>query len=190
MVSLKLLGLSRNLCRRSFSASRPGWVRQIQASEQLRRIDPTQTLLQEHPQYASRLEQEHFTYGTLVNCLKLDPFYDDEQRVLWTVVSFGSGLENVHGTLHGGAISTVFDATFSVLCAAAGVHGTTANLSVDFRRPVRIPSDLLVKCSITDIQNRKVFMEAELLASQDSDDISLLIAESKSLFITKRPPEH
>jgi acyl-coenzyme A thioesterase PaaI-like protein len=92
--------------------------------------------------------------------------------------------------IHGGALAAVFDDAFGALFVASRVgNGFTANLSVDYRRPVPAGTDLTLEASIdrVDVSRsgaKKVFFKG-VLRSRDSDTV---YSEATALFVVKHVP--
>ena len=101
---------------------------------------------------------------------------------VWAIIKFGD-LLNGHPTyVHGGMISTMIDMTYGWLFFACGFPAAmTANLNVDFRKPLHENSTVLLKTKLKKNEGRKLFMMATM---EDID--GNIIAESSSLFIIVR----
>lgn len=101
------------------------------------------------------------------------------------IVKFGDSLNGFPHVLHGGITSTIFDNTFGWLFFALGIPSAmTANLTVNFRKPLPENSLVLVRARLDGREGRKIFMSASL----ENIDGNIL-AESTSLFITLTPVE-
>lgn len=92
--------------------------------------------------------------------------------------------------IHGGALAAVFDDAFGALFVASRAgNGFTANLSVDYRRPVPAGADLTLEATIDRVEvsrsgAKKVFFRG-VLRSRDSETV---YTEATALFIVKHVP--
>lgn len=83
------------------------------------------------------------------------------------------------GVVHGGLTSAMFDNTFGWLFFALGKPAAvTANLNVDFRKPVYAGSVVVIKARLQREEGRKMFMTATM-----ENSLGTIVAESTSLFI-------
>eukprot|EP00928_Gymnodinium_smaydae_P070557 TRINITY_DN54368_c0_g1_i1.p1 TRINITY_DN54368_c0_g1~~TRINITY_DN54368_c0_g1_i1.p1 ORF type:complete len:206 (-),score=18.51 TRINITY_DN54368_c0_g1_i1:91-708(-) len=160
----------------------PEWCKQLRERRDLLHVDAKETLLREYPKASTEIHN-HFIYGTLARELSLETYYGEDDRSLWAIAGAGVGLRNVQGTLHGGAITTIFDGVFGVLFAASGFSGFTANLATNYRRPVLLPTCVLVQANVCRVEGRKVFMVGTLSCGSAMDPI--VYADASSLYVTK-----
>ncbi|ETV87650.1 hypothetical protein H257_01150 [Aphanomyces astaci] len=96
-----------------------------------------------------------------------------------SVIHFGDKLCGHPGIVHGGCISTVFDELFGwTMMWTSGKLGFTANLSVNFRKP--LPAEIfgIVFTDFDKLEGRKLFMKARL-----EDNEGTLYADATALFI-------
>ena len=89
------------------------------------------------------------------------------RHVLWTILHLNkprqwSKLINIAGTLHGGAIATIIDGAAGILFASSGRKGMTANISINYRKPIPLPSVVLCKAYIERVENRKVYISVSI----------------------------
>ena len=101
---------------------------------------------------------------------------------VWAVITFGDLLNGHPNYVHGGMISTMIDMTYGWLFFACGFPAAmTANLNVDFRKPIPANSTVLLKTKLKETKGRKLYMTATM------EDINgNILAESTSLFIVMR----
>ena len=112
----------------------------------------------------------------------------------WTVT--GSGAEGVtmagHFTeahvggnraVHGGIIPLLYDWLFGMTVTAAGIRPTrTAFLHVDYRKITSIDEPLEAHGSVTDIDGRKVFIEATMTSADGA-----VLSEANGLMVRLLP---
>lgn len=104
------------------------------------------------------------------------------KQELACIVRIGEKLCGHPGVVHGGVISTLFDNSFGWLFFACHENaGFTANLSVNFRRPILADSTGVMKVYIESQEGRKTFCKA----TWEVDGV--LAADSTALFVKPRP---
>lgn len=67
--------------------------------------------------------------------------------------------------------------------AAKVGNGFTANLSINYKRPILCGSYITLIARVERVEGRKVFLKAEI---RDAQDESILFTEATSLFITSQ----
>jgi len=96
-------------------------------------------------------------------------------------VRFGSAYEGPPGCVHGGYVAAAFDEVLGLTQSLSGQVGMTANLSVNYRRPTPLHTDLRFEGRLDGISGRKVTTSGVLLAGGE------VTAEASGLFITVTP---
>jgi acyl-coenzyme A thioesterase PaaI-like protein len=145
---------------------------------------------------------EHFLFSEhSMKHLPWEMYYSMENHVLWSFINFQSnrGLGNTQGYAHGGLLSACFDGALGSLFTMTGVSGFTANLNVDYRQPVEIPSTLLLRSHVQKREGRKLWIAGRLTSATDSalsleeeerggagDRVTITFAEGKGLFLVQR----
>lgn len=113
-----------------------------------------------------------------------------DRKTLWSFLRFQEGafLGNTQGFAHGGLLAALFDGQLGSLFTMCGVSGFTANLSVDYRHPVPIPSDLMMVARLDGREGRKLWISAELtsLALPPDDGDLVVYAEARGLFLGEK----
>jgi uncharacterized protein (TIGR00369 family) len=99
-------------------------------------------------------------------------------------VTFGKPYEGPAGVVHGGVVATLFDHMLARAVRAAGRGGMTAELTVSYRRPVRLGVPLLVTAKIGDADGRRTTARARIVAE---DDPGTTLAEAEGSFVSLRP---
>ncbi|ETV87649.1 hypothetical protein H257_01149 [Aphanomyces astaci] len=100
-------------------------------------------------------------------------------------VYFGKKLCGHEGIVHGGCISTVLDELFGwTMFWMTEDVGFTANLNVNFRKPLPVDTFGLIYTKFDKRERRKVYMKSRL---EDND--GNLYAEATTLFILPKPTE-
>jgi uncharacterized protein (TIGR00369 family) len=99
-------------------------------------------------------------------------------------VTLGKPYEGPPGVVHGGVVATLFDHMLARAVRAAGRGGMTAELTVSYRRPVRLGVPLLVTAKVGDADGRRTTARARIVAE---DDPGTTLAEAEGLFVALRP---
>ena len=104
---------------------------------------------------------------------------DNDYGEMRMLMSLGSGLNGHADILHGGFTATLIDES----CGFANMywsrsHTFTANLNVNYRKPIPTPSIVLARAWITKVDGRKRWVKCELLGEH-----AVLYAEAETLFL-------
>lgn len=107
----------------------------------------------------------------------------DEVRVF---LALAEGLNGYPRVCHGGITATVLDEVMSILVSVCresqglSLENVTADLRIKYVKPVPLPSVILVKAKVRDIQkDRKYFVEAEMLDAEGR-----ILTRADGLFIS------
>jgi acyl-coenzyme A thioesterase PaaI-like protein len=98
-------------------------------------------------------------------------------------VHFGSAYEGPPGCVHGGYIAGAFDELLGATQSLSGAPGMTARLTVNYRSPTPLRSDLIMRGELTAVEGRKIFTHGWLYATE-ADGAERLCAEAEGLFIS------
>jgi len=93
-------------------------------------------------------------------------------------VSFGSAYEGPPGCVHGGFVAAAFDEILGYVQSLGGSPGMTGTLTIKYRRPVPLHTELLFKADLDRIEGRKIFTSGRALAGD------VLTAEAEGIFIS------
>lgn len=91
---------------------------------------------------------------------------------------FGSAYEGPPGAVHGGYVAAAFDEVLGMAQSLGGTPGMTGTLSIKYRRPTPLHTDLRFDAALDRKEGRKLFTSGRLYAGDD------LCAEAEGLFIT------
>jgi acyl-coenzyme A thioesterase PaaI-like protein len=100
-----------------------------------------------------------------------------EKQAVGTV-SFGPAYEGPPGCVHGGFVAAAFDEVLGFTQSLTGSPGFTGTLTVRYRRPTPLRTELRFECEVTRVEGRKIFTEGRLLAGDE------LTAEAEGIFIS------
>ncbi|XP_014647330.1 PREDICTED: acyl-coenzyme A thioesterase THEM4 [Ceratotherium simum simum] len=109
-------------------------------------------------------------------------FHNDVEKKTVCLFQGGPYLQGLSGWLHGGAMATMIDIT-SGMAASIGERIVTANLNIDFKRPVPLYSVVVINSQLYKAEGRKLFVSCDVR----SVDGKTLYAEATSLFVKLDP---
>jgi acyl-coenzyme A thioesterase PaaI-like protein len=101
----------------------------------------------------------------------------DRQSVLGRAV-FGSAYEGPPGCVHGGYVAAAFDEVLGFANALSGTPGMTGTLTVRYRRPTPLHTELRFEARYDRSEGRKIFTSGKLFAGDS------LCAEAEGIFIS------
>ena len=93
-------------------------------------------------------------------------------------VTFGSAYEGPPGSLHGGFVAATFDEVLGFVQSLGGNPGMTGTLTIRYRRPTPLHTELIIEGELLRIRGRKIFTEGRILAD------GVVTAEAEGLFIS------
>jgi acyl-coenzyme A thioesterase PaaI-like protein len=91
---------------------------------------------------------------------------------------FGAAYEGPPGCVHGGWVAAAFDEVLGFVQSLAGSPGFTGTLTIRYRKPTPLHTDLRFEATVTGTERRKTFAEGRLYAGD------LLTAEAEAIFIS------
>ncbi len=100
----------------------------------------------------------------------------DDQRVIGHV-RYGAAYEGPPGSVHGGHIAAAFDEVLGMAQSLGGQPGMTGTLTIRYRKPTPLHTDLRIEAGIDRIEGRKTFTTGAMYAGE------LLTAEADAVFI-------
>jgi acyl-coenzyme A thioesterase PaaI-like protein len=93
-------------------------------------------------------------------------------------VRFGSAYEGPPGSVHGGYVAAAFDEVLGFVQSLGGNPGMTGTLTIKYRRPTPLHTDLIFEAELLRMEGRKIFTEGRVFADK------VLTAEAEGLFIS------
>ncbi len=96
-------------------------------------------------------------------------------------VTFGSAYEGPPGSVHGGYVAAAWDEVLGFVQSLGGNPGFTGRLTVHYRNPTPLHTELRFKGRIVNVEGRKTFTVGEMYAGD------MLCAEAEALFIAAKP---
>ncbi len=93
-------------------------------------------------------------------------------------VTFGAAYEGPPGCVHGGFVAAAFDEVLGYVQSLGGNPGMTARLTVNYRRPTPLLTELIFEGELVRTEGRKIFCTGKVRANGE------LTAEAEGLFIS------
>jgi len=112
----------------------------------------------------------------------IDIHIEDDKAI--GVVNFGKAFEGAPSHVHGGHIAAVFDELLGFAQGFSKRPGMTGTLTLTYRAPTPILTDLRLEGTFDGMEGRKIFTTGKLFAGET------LTAEAKGLFIALTAEQH
>jgi uncharacterized protein (TIGR00369 family) len=97
----------------------------------------------------------------------------------------GPDFQGGGGFLHGGIIATILDEAMSKVSLFSEVRAVTAELTVEFLKPIRIDQEILVEGFLTRRDGRQLYHEGEI-----RDAAGVLLARGRGRFVVVDPERY
>ncbi|KAH8697328.1 thioesterase family protein [Talaromyces proteolyticus] len=129
------------------------------------------------------------TGGTLTgpNRIVVPPYAWSEKsgKEMVSISYLGSELCGHPGIVHGGLLATILDEGLARCCIPALPNGVvvTANLNIDYRRPVEADKYLVLRATTVKVEGRKAWVEGRLESLPEGDEEPVVFVEAKGLFV-------
>ena len=111
-------------------------------------------------------------------------FDESNQRVIGHF-RLGPEYQGATGFIHGGIIATVLDEVMSKASRFSNVRAVTAELTVEYLRPVRVEEELRVEGFATRRNGRELYHEGEI-----RNAAGVLLARGRGLFVIIDPERY
>ena len=121
---------------------------------------------------------EHSPFIGRANPLSPPIYLQDIDGVVHGRVVFGSAYEGPPGCVHGGYIAGAFDELLGATQSLSGQPGMTGTLTVKYRSPTPLHTELHFIGELVGVEGRKIFTHGRLLAGKT------LCAEADAVFIS------
>jgi uncharacterized protein (TIGR00369 family) len=89
------------------------------------------------------------------------------------------------GMLHGGITAVLFDEAMGKLCRFSDSRAVTAELSVEYLKPIRVNQEIIVEAFETERKGRQLFHQAEIRSTDGA-----LLARGKARFVIIDPAKY
>lgn len=100
------------------------------------------------------------------------------ERSAVATATFGSAYEGPPGCVHGGFVAAAFDEVLGFVQSLGGNPGMTARLTVHYRRPTPLHTELRFEAAIERREGRKIFTQGLVRAK------GIVTAEAEGLFVS------
>ncbi len=87
---------------------------------------------------------------------------DDERRRIVGRFSLGEAFQGGAGFIHGGIIALVLDEVMSKVTRFSAEHAVTAELRVEYKKPIRVNTEILVEGFLARRDGRQLYHEGEI----------------------------
>ena len=94
--------------------------------------------------------------------LRVNYFFRRRDGHLFGEIAFRPTAKGFPGVVHGGAIAAILDDALGGLNGFNGHLAMTANLSIDYHKPLPVAADAALECWIERVEGRKIFNYGEL----------------------------
>src|SRR5580693_9961221 len=94
--------------------------------------------------------------------MKLTFMQDNVNRRIVGRFILGEAYQGGGGMAHGGIIATLLDEAMGKVCRFRDVHAVTAELNVQYLKPVKVDEEIVVEGYETDAKGRNLFLAAEI----------------------------
>jgi acyl-coenzyme A thioesterase PaaI-like protein len=121
---------------------------------------------------------EHSPFIGRANPLAPPITLEDVDGVVHGQATFGSAYEGPPGCVHGGYVAAAFDEVLGAAQSLSGNPGMTGTLTVRYRSPTPLHTELRFVGELVRVEGRKIFTEGRLLAGDR------LCAEAEAVFIS------
>ncbi|OBZ82935.1 Uncharacterized protein C26H8.11c [Choanephora cucurbitarum] len=112
-------------------------------------------------------------------------FFNQDKTVCVMALHFGTHLCGHDGIIHGGLAATILDEmlAYVTIPSLPGHTGFTANLNVDYRRPILSDQWVIVRGELERLEGRKAWGKAHI---ETIDDVPVVLTEATALYISPR----
>eukprot|EP00455_Lapot_gusevi_P022364 TRINITY_DN2327_c0_g1_i2.p1 TRINITY_DN2327_c0_g1~~TRINITY_DN2327_c0_g1_i2.p1 ORF type:complete len:193 (+),score=20.94 TRINITY_DN2327_c0_g1_i2:62-580(+) len=110
-------------------------------------------------------------------------FWSEKNKNLKGIVTFGAEAEGPPGGAHGGGIALVFDEILAYPVWRSKISAFTANLNVNYRRPIPLGSTVCFESAIEKIEGRKHYVKGKLF---NAEDHNVVYSEGNGLWLVSK----
>ncbi len=107
---------------------------------------------------------------------------DDQARRIVGRFRLGAEYQGGAGFIHGGIIATLLDEAMSKVCRFRDLRAVTAELSVEYLRPVRVDEEIRVEAFEAEQNGRQLFHQGEIRNTAGE-----LLARGRGRFVVVDP---
>lgn len=101
-----------------------------------------------------------------------------EDGVVRGKVTYGWAYQGPPGHVHGGMVAAAFDEILGFAQSMTGHPGMTGTLTIRYRRPTPLYTEMRIEAKVVRVEGRKIFTEARMYAGE------AVTAEAEGIFIS------
>ena len=110
--------------------------------------------------------------------MKLTFEQDDAARKIIGRFRLGAEYQGAFGIIHGGVIAVVLDEVMGKVCRFRGVRAVTAEMNVEYLKPIWVDTDLVVEGYEQEMEGRNLHLIGEI-----KDASGKMLARSRGRFV-------
>ncbi len=110
---------------------------------------------------------------------------DDEQKKIVGRFKLGPEYAGGPGFMHGGIIALLLDEAMGKVSRFSDVRAVTAELSIEFLRPVAVDAEITVEASQVKREGRQLFHQGEIRTSE-----GVVLARGRGRFVVVNPDRY
>lgn len=110
--------------------------------------------------------------------MKLTFEQDDAARKIIGRFRLGAEYQGAFGIIHGGVIAVVLDEVMGKVCRFRGVRAVTAEMNVEYLKPIWVDTDLVVEGYEEEMEGRNLHLIGEI-----RDTSGKILARSRGRFV-------
>jgi len=125
--------------------------------------------------------------GGNVRGMKLEFEGDAAAKRVWGKFTLGEEYQGGGGYLHGGIIAVVLDEAMGKIARFGGERAVTAELSVEYLKPIPAASEIFVEAFETETNGRQLYHRAEI---KNCDGVVLARGKGRFVVVRNRQSEN
>ncbi|KAI8978441.1 HotDog domain-containing protein [Pilobolus umbonatus] len=112
-------------------------------------------------------------------------FFNKDKTVCVMAIHFGTNLCGHDGVIHGGLSATILDEMLAYITIPSlpNYSGFTANLNVNYRKPIKSNQWVIVHGVLEKLEGRKAWGKAWI---ETTEDVPVVLTEATALYISPR----
>ncbi|CEG81093.1 hypothetical protein RMATCC62417_15333 [Rhizopus microsporus] len=152
------------------------------------RSNPELILHEAYSHFTESQKEHSLTCSTLrgPDMIILPPlmFYNKTYTEMVSIIHFGKNLCGHDGIIHGGLAATILDEALAAVALPSlpKRFGFTANLNVNYRKPILSDQWVVVRAKLDKLEERKAFVSAHIESAEDK----AILTEATSLYISPK----
>ena len=142
-----------------------------------------------HLKIPDAVKEHHLTAGSLAGPGKIEVpplmFVEKEGHSGYFLMYLGTDMCGHPGLVHGGAMATLMDEALARCSfrALPNKVGMTANLTLNYRKPLPAGSFVVIRARTTKVEGRKAWVEGTLESLPEDGIVPVVYTEATALFI-------